>query len=208
MLELGTIFEQETHSDFYFIQVGANTGYHGDPIYPYIQKYDWKGVFIEPCAKPFGKLKKLYQNKEGYIFEQCVIGETNGDVDFFITGRKEFLCSLSRDATSHLRGRDKKNLVSKIQVPSLTLSSLIEKHNIERFDLLQVDAEGHDDMIVKQIQDLKIKPKIINFEYTHFLETDEKRMESLVAVLKENGYNTIDKSSEDNMVCVRDNDIV
>src|SRR5208283_313707 len=51
-------------------------------------------------------------------------------------------------------------------VAGMTLSSLLQKHRVERLDFLQIDAEGFDDEIVRQAVGLPeaLRPRVMHFE--------------------------------------------
>ena len=51
---------QNEVNDPFVMVVGAMDGRMFDPIYPYVYKYHWKGLFIEPLPDLFEKLKKVY----------------------------------------------------------------------------------------------------------------------------------------------------
>ena len=72
-----------------------------------------------------------------------------------------------------------------IKVPALTFDSLLKKHNINEFDILICDAEGHDWNIFKQLDLEKYKPKFIRLEYIN-LTNEEKEL--IEVKLKNNGY--------------------
>ena len=48
--------------EFFFIQVGANDGRTGDPIRKHIERYQWRGLLLEPLPNVFEVLTRNYQN--------------------------------------------------------------------------------------------------------------------------------------------------
>jgi hypothetical protein len=55
-----------------------------------------------------------------------------------------------------------------IRVPSLKLETVLEKHNIEIIDLLDIDVEGTELDVWKTFDYEKHKPKVIIIEYYTF----------------------------------------
>lgn len=46
--------------DFFFIQIGAHDGIMDDPIHEWIERFGWRGIFVEPQSAPFNRLKTGY----------------------------------------------------------------------------------------------------------------------------------------------------
>lgn len=66
----------------YFCEIGAMDGKRHDDMYKYIQKYNWKGILVEPLRDMFEKLKINYSNKQGLIFENSAISNRNSKKKF------------------------------------------------------------------------------------------------------------------------------
>jgi hypothetical protein len=76
-------------------------------------------------------------------------------------------------------------VVEDIPVETLTYSDFINSHNVGQVDLLLVDTEGYDWQIVKQLEKVENKPRMIIFECEH-LSVDE--FKSIPTTLTEWGY--------------------
>src|SRR5690606_19248871 len=83
-------------------------------------------------------------------------------------------------------------------VPCLTLPDLLEKYSIHEIDVLQIDAEGHDYHILKQLDFSQHHPCIINFEVVNLPQADQEAAKRL---LNDQGY-TYRKAGYD-LFCVR-----
>jgi FkbM family methyltransferase len=59
--------------DFFFVNIGANDGVVADPTYPFIRKYGWRGIAVEPVPYVFEQLKENYADIEGVILENAAI---------------------------------------------------------------------------------------------------------------------------------------
>jgi hypothetical protein len=73
----------------------------------------------------------------------------------------------------------------KITVPCITFKTLLEKHNVKSFDVVKIDAEGHDYNIFKQIDLKKYRPRVVRAEWSS-IEDYEKI--SIVKQLDDAGY--------------------
>jgi len=178
--------------DFYFVQIGANDGLALDPIYHAVLKNKWKGVLIEPQKEYFDKLKINYANhQEGLIFLNVAIAETNG---------KRKLYKVKKDCMKHPwdfgiaaltvdRGDISKfdsNDLEVEEVDAMTMSSLIHDYHIKKIDLLQIDVEGYDYEIIKQIDFYQFSPALIRYEHYHLKPEEQQDCENY---LRAKGYN-------------------
>lgn len=153
-----------------FVQIGANDGITGDPIRKYILEHGWVGILVEPQARVFERLKQNYRDVPGLKFENCAIASQNGTSKFYTVREQsedgvmgETLASFNRAPLErHVRGR--KASVEELSVITMTPQTLLEKHRLETFDLLQIDAEGYDFELLKMFELGEAGPPLIHFE--------------------------------------------
>jgi flavorubredoxin len=74
---------------------------------------------------------------------------------------------------------------TKIVTKCLTVQSLLKKYNVNRVDILQIDAEGYDCKILGT-WDWAFKPKIIRFEYANLTKNEQK---NTIHILRGQKYN-------------------
>lgn len=74
--KLGVRLRPYLHDNFFFVNVGANDGVMNDPIYPFVAKYGWRGIAIEPVPHVFAQLSANYRNLAGVTLEQVAIAES------------------------------------------------------------------------------------------------------------------------------------
>src|SRR3989344_7472842 len=58
---LDLYFSKINAQDFFFVQIGAHDGKHHDPLYPYVTKYNLRGLAIEPQKDVFTQLQNTYK---------------------------------------------------------------------------------------------------------------------------------------------------
>ena len=75
--------------------------------------------------------------------------------------------------------------MKEIEVPGLSVQSLLGKHDITKIDLLQIDTQGFDCQIVKQFLSSPVRPTVINFEHYH---TGPDDLQTCYRLLVDNGY--------------------
>ena len=197
--------------DIKFIQIGACDGESFDPIFKLIKNNKWQGVLVEPIPRYFNKLKDNYKNSKGLHFVNKAIGNGNDKVTMYtiseeglnflpkwtigISSIRDDKNALSEsywkteDAKQHIKRGVTYELIKKyteaIEVDSIRFMDLLDEFEIKDLDLLQIDAEGFDFEIIKQIDFDKIVPKIIHFEFNSLTETEKKECKKL---LENNGY--------------------
>ncbi len=187
------------YKDFFFIQIGANDGIKFDPTYLYVRKYNWKGILVEPVSYVFERLKNNYGRVQNIFLENVAIGNKNGLKNFYRLKKSERenlpfwydeIGSFSRNQVlkhkNKIRDIENRLITEKIKV--LTLKSLIEKYHITKIDFLQIDTEGYDFHILKQIPFDKIKPSMILYEDRHLSNLEKKNCQDL---LVKNGYTIV-----------------
>ncbi len=186
--------------DFFFIQVGANDGKTGDPIYKYIRKYDWKGILIEPVPYLFQRLKLNYQDRSGLVFENVAISDEDSFKTFYRIKENHDLGhlvwydqigSFNKEVVLKHRWRVRnfdKNLIEE-KVPTVAFKTLLVKHRVEKIDLLHIDTEGYDFEIIKLAIAENVKPRMIFYEHYHLTSQDKINCEKL---LRQNGYEVLE----------------
>jgi FkbM family methyltransferase len=176
---------------FFFIQIGANDGIHSDPIYKYVKKYKWSGILIEPQKKYFLQLKENYKDMPQLKFENIAIGIKNEKMNLYKVAENEQEAHW-HNAVSSLdcnRGvlawmQYEKTIVTE-RVEVMTFANLIDKYDINKIDLLQIDVEGLEHKIIRSDHFFKIKPRIIHYEHRHLSYAEQ---EDCISVLQSNNY--------------------
>ncbi len=182
--------------DFFVLQIGANDGVRVDPIRRYIKEFHWSGLLVEPVPWLFEKLCENYKDEHQLRFENAAIAAHDGTVTFYAVvdegGFPDFAHGLGTLDRESILSPDNKSripniesLIREIVVPSMTVATLLAKHQVEWIDLLQIDAEGYDFEILKMFDFGKMKPSIIQFEHFH-LPIEERN--ECFRYLASNGY--------------------
>lgn len=161
-----------------FIEVGANDGIKDDPIYKWATMHDWEGILIEPVKSAFKLLCKNYSNFSKMTPINVAVSTEVGTVTMFVNKNKTGVASLYKKHPPN--GGSKK-----VTVSCVTLDKVIMDNNFENFDLLQIDAEGHDFEVLKSINLSKYTPDIIHYEHRHLSSEDLKDCDDY---LREFGY--------------------
>jgi FkbM family methyltransferase len=169
-------------NDFFFVQIGAYDGRESDPIHASIRRHHWKGVLVEPQPDAFERLKRNYEGCPGLIFENVAIADRKCSRPFYKLKDSHARLfhadhgTLSSFSAEHILKHlsepvDAGQALDAIQIPCIALSDLLDRHGVEKIDLLQIDAEGYDFEIIKTVPFDKVSPQIIHFEHAHLTTT-------------------------------------
>ena len=147
------------------IQIGANDGLRFDNLNYYIKKYKTKSILVEPIKKNFEDLKNNYREYNNIIFENLAIS-VNNEISYLYKVNPlklknylgdHYIGITSFDKNHLIKHGVKKNDIIEEKVDSISINNLIIKHNINKFDLLFVDAEGYDADIVSDLPNKKFE---------------------------------------------------
>lgn len=147
-----------------FIQIGANDGITVDPIHELIKKggVNWNGILFEPYYDTFIRLKKTYYGYDNLTLINAAVCDFDGE-SILYCGNTDPHFTLSKNKAKDMFDVE----ASEVTVDVVSPKTIIEKHNIDHLDLLQVDTEGRDFTILKSFIENDLLPKIIRFEYVN-----------------------------------------
>jgi FkbM family methyltransferase len=197
-------------NDVFFIQIGSNDGRSGDPLHDLVFGNRWRGILVEPVPYLFERLKIIYQSQSQLIFENCVIANTSGELDFYwlrpnndgLPDWYEQLGSLRLDVILSHREKipDIDQYVVKEKVRAMTFEQLLAKHDVVNVDLVHIDTEGYDYEIIKTIDFSKTRPDIILYEHQHLNQIDAFQCRQQ---MQEAGYVAITQIGSYDTLCIQ-----
>lgn len=184
-------YSRETEP-FFVIQVGANDGVRNDPIHKWVKKYKWHGILIEPQKQLFEELKSNYAHEsENLIFENLAIADREKTGKLYKVKDDQISMEWQRGIASLLPKAflGEKDSVDVEMVKCITFDMLLNRNDVKKIDFLQIDVEGYDYEIIKQVNFDKIKPRLIRYEHMHLKLADKKACKKL---LKKMGYRILE----------------
>jgi len=183
-------------SSVFFVQIGSNDGRSGDPISRFIHsKRHWSGIFIEPIPEIFKRLKEHYGSDPRFIYENVLIGSTREHAKFYHVSERakielgdgapswyDQLGSFNREhIVKHLDGLLEPYIVE-VELPCVLVQDVLDRHRVERIDLLHIDTEGYDYSVLAQFDFERYRPAVILYEHKHLtVELRTKATELLVS---------------------------
>jgi FkbM family methyltransferase len=181
------------------MQIGANDGDKGDYLDTYVRCLDWTGILVEPIPYVFEALETRHGTNPRLTLVNAAIADHDGTARIHYLPKADdpdlpewydALASFRRDViVDHAPWiPDIESRVSSIEVPALTMDSLCAAHGIREFDLVQIDTEGYDYEVVKQIDLDKHRPAVVLYEHYHLRPGEREMCEQH---LERHGYRSI-----------------
>lgn len=205
------------------VQVGANDGIHKDPIHAFLMAHrqHTNALLIEPQPELIPHLEASYAEHPGVTIYNGAIGAADELVLHRIRPALwgEFRASYMHDAPAYrapsgLTSADREHVlaaarkylpgtihaeeaVEALAVPCRTLPQLLVETGFPTpIHLLQVDAEGADDAVIRACDVPRLRPALINYESRHL---PAARREALEVLLTGEGYRLFDWRKSDTL---------
>jgi FkbM family methyltransferase len=173
--------------NLYVVQIGSNDGITDDPIHSLLESNpSWKALLVEPVPFLFERLRKNYSNNPNIRFANVAISEQAGMATFYYVDpvAKDHIPQLPlwfdqlgsfdrRHIACHLGALERFTVST--EIPTLPLSTLLDRNNVSKIDLLHIDTEGHDWKILRQLDLTRFHPDVILFEHKHLSEDDKTK---------------------------------
>lgn len=153
------------------LQIGAFDGHACDPLLEILQDENVSAILIEPQKIPYERLVARYATNPRVSLINAAVAHGDGVVKLYVPGSVDSP-KASLIAQHHRRfGSDAKD-VRELEVPSVSVGSLVKMFHGERLHLLQVDTEGMDYQILKWFFDAGVEPDVLNFESLHLSKAE------------------------------------
>ncbi len=180
------IFDKLNHPDFFFVEIGAYDGITCDPNYNMIEKYNWRGILLEP--QPEGVFERLQSNfkNQNLTFLNAALHDSDSTANIFHHGSETSFVKredLSKDWNMRLQSFKE---APEMEVKTISWKSLKEHYGITKLDFLHVDTEGMDYEIINTVLQSGVVPTIIQFESNVFFSIEQSK--EMFKTLREFGY--------------------
>jgi FkbM family methyltransferase len=158
-------------ADDIVLQIGAMDGVKWDPLHDTITRLDSRGVLVEPIAEQFEKLRHNYAANTRLILANVAIAEQSGPQIIYRVPLDKVDTVPWADGISTLRKPNPESVIAPLVVPEtvrgLTFADFCNEFDVMRFDLLQIDTEGYDWNVLRQIDLARFATRIVRLEYCH-----------------------------------------
>lgn len=193
------------------VQIGANDGKTNDPIYEPIRRRadHCRVLLIEPQTSLIGILENNYRFLNKKTIFNGAIGE-EGKLNLFTVKESYWdkirphyakdwpvyraptgIASSDRSAverwiTQHGSGIQPSDALEEVVVPCHELETVLNITGFDdKIDIIQIDAEGFDDIVIFKSNLDMFKPKVIRFEHKLL---GKRRYDEIISFLLQRGY--------------------
>jgi len=131
-----------------FLDIGANDGKTFSNTHALVL-LGWSGDCIEPTDRAFASLKELYKDNPNIKCHQFAVGNKSGIVDFWEPDDTLVATTIRSETHKWEQGLGFKYKKKKVKM--LTVSELLTITGREAYDFVNIDTEGVDFDILKQL---------------------------------------------------------
>ena len=159
-----------------FIQIGANDGRRADPLLPFVDAHEWRGLMFEPLSTNFGDLQRHRGANPRLRLRRAAVDIAAGrrliyDLSPAATASlpdwTRGLASFSRErlvqAARELKLPD--SAIVAEEVETVAWSQVWQEFGPGRCDLLVLDTEGYDLTLLRAADLARHRPRLILFEH-------------------------------------------
>lgn len=163
-------FKNDNSEDLTVLDIGANDGELISNSRKVLLE-GWNGILLEPSAKAFFRLSKLYSDNPKVRTLNYGISENSGRVKFFESGSMGFngkdtalYSSVKEDEIKRWEGIVQ---YEESEADFFTFNEFIKSENLleKKIDFITIDAEGMDISILKQINLAELSCRLLCIEW-------------------------------------------
>jgi FkbM family methyltransferase len=157
-----------------------------------LQNENVSAILVEPQKIPYERLVERYATNPRVSLINAAVAERDGVVKLYVpdSGASPMASLI---AQHHRRFGSGAKEVRELEVPSVSVSSLVKMFHGEHLHLLQMDTEGMDYQILKWFFDAGVEPDVLNFESLHLSRTERLASRQL---LNAGGYWWIESNQD------------
>jgi FkbM family methyltransferase len=136
-----------------------------------LQNENVSAILVEPQKIPYEHLVARYATNSGVCVINAAVAENDGVVKLYVPDSAASP-KASLIAQHYRRFGTAAKEIHEVEVPSVSVASLVKRFSGERLHLLQVDTEGMDYQILKWFFDASVEPDVLNFESLHLSKAE------------------------------------
>lgn len=192
----------------FFIEAGANDGLSQSNTALYEFGKGWKGLLVEPNKI---KCDQCKVNRPNSIVENYALVSKNYDGqtirgNFNTNGHVDSLTAMvcdDGDYDDQILSGHKKRILNDgnfIEVPAITMDSLLDKHDITSIDFFSLDVEGYEISVLNGMDLSVCRPKYFLIEMNY-----DERKSSTIEYMESKNYKVLEYLTQNDCVFVDGN---
>jgi len=185
----------------FFVEAGANDGYTQSNTY-YLERFKkWTGVLVEPLPAVYERCRRERPRSKVFCCALVPHGQEGRTVPMLASN----LTSLVRGAQkspeadeehSRIGAEVQETEVSQIEVPTRTLTSILDEVGADRIDFLSLDVEGYELQALGGLDLERYRPRYILVEARFREEIDDRLLPMYDAIDEFSHHDVLYRSRE------------
>jgi FkbM family methyltransferase len=158
-----------------FIQIGANDGRRGDPVWHKVHAHGWTGLLVEPMPSVFAELRRNYAGWGGLTFLNAAVDVAAGTRPIYFLRPGLTVPDWAHGLPTFDRARLERtaaelglaaDAIEQAEIRAVTWDQVLADFGAGPCDVLVVDAEAYDIPILRAAPLRQLRPKVIHFEHS------------------------------------------
>jgi FkbM family methyltransferase len=174
-----------------FIDIGASVGDFSDHL---CQHYKIsKGILIEPLTKWIPLLEEKFPDKDIFKVINCVVSETNGSIDFYISEEFDSISSIF-EIKSNIAELASINIQKPVstKMDSKTLDAITAGQKLNKIDLIKIDVQGAEHEVLNGGKNTLLRTRLVYTEFSFKpLYEDSSTFFDLYKIFNENNFRMV-----------------
>lgn len=166
----------------FFVDFGAADGKTFSNTYWLEKAKGWRGLLIEPNPD------QTIKDRPNSIIERVAVGPAD-TITLELTADPDLARSLPSQPNTEPRLKSR----GFVEVESVRLTTLLERHNIDRVDLMSVDTEGTEIEAWRTLDLNRWRPRVVIVEYSTWHLRDD--FEGIKSVWEADGYELLETTT-------------
>jgi FkbM family methyltransferase len=199
------------YEDIFVLKIGANDGVTNDPLASLLlSDARYRGLLVEPIPMYAAMLRANYGRCGRFIIEQAAVAASSGTANMYYVDERALKLTEAappnclRQFASLDQLHVLKHLAPEMQwavtgtpVECVAVNALLSRNNVQKIDLLHIDAEGFDYVILRQFDFSALRPRVVLFEHKHLSNPDRWAAKTMMGLA---GYKV--KEMENDFFCL------
>jgi FkbM family methyltransferase len=184
--------------------VGAFDGVSNDPTSAFVQQSGCRAVFVEPQPAAFARLRERFGARPRVTLHNAAIDAGNGRRTLYrippgVAGLPAWTEQLASFDRAHVAKHEERapgltRHIVETEVPTMDFATLLDRDDVRRLDVLQIDAEGMDAQLIAWFPFERLRPALLHYETAHMTAFDRAATN---ARLRKFGYAVLPTESAD-----------
>lgn len=188
------LFPKNKKSGIY-LDIGAYHPFiHSNTAYFWLKGWHGYNIDANPSTiKIFNTIRPTDKNIWTAIVPESQFIKGQNTVDLMLPKTKDNTSGVSATGTVHVGLSSDRSFSESISVPAISITKLLNDYGIKNIDYMNIDIEGYDQDIIKELDFSRCLPKVISVE-DYADNVQEVLLSPITVYLCSNGYSLVGRA--------------